>query len=187
MRVAITGGTGYIGSALRRQLEARGDEVMIVRRGRAVDPPAMWEPLRNWVAPGALEGVDAVVHLSGASIGAQRWTAGRRAELRASRIDSTRVLVDHLRTLERPPRVLVTASATGYYGNSGATERNEAGPKGAGFLADLVADWEHEAERATEVGMRVVHARLGPTIARDSELIRRLLLPFRLEIGRGHV
>lgn len=183
MRVAITGGTGYVGSALRRLLEARGDEVIVVRRGRPADPTAMWDPARNWFVPGALEGVDAVVHLSGASIGAQRWTAERRAELRASRVDSTRVLVDHLRTLAQPPKVLVAASASGYYGNSGAAERAEDGPKGTGFLADLVADWEREAERATEFGVRVVHARLGPTIARDSELIGRLLLPFQLGLG----
>ena len=183
MRVAITGGTGYVGSALRRLLEARGDEVVVVRRGRPADPTAMWDPSRNWFVPGALEGFDAVVHLSGASIAAQRWTVGRRTELRASRVDATRVLVDHLRTLERPPRVLVTASATGYYGNSGAAERAEDGPKGSGFLADLVADWEQEAERARAIGVRVVHARLGPIIARDSELIRRVLLPFRLGLG----
>lgn len=132
---------------------------------------------------GALEGVDAVVHLSGASIGAQRWTAARRAELRASRIDSTRVLVDHLRSLEQPPKVLVIASATGYYGSPGAVECSEDAPKGSGFLADLVADWEREADRAMEIGMRVVHARLGPTIARDSELIERVALPFRLGLG----
>ncbi|MBM4415105.1 MAG: TIGR01777 family protein [Chloroflexi bacterium] len=183
MRVAITGGTGYVGSALRRLLEARGDEVIVVRRGRPADTAAMWDPARGWFASGALEGVDAVVHLSGASIAAQRWTASRRAELRSSRVDSTRVLVDHLRSLDRPPRVLVTASATGYYGNSGAAERTEAGPKGSGFLAELVADWEQEAERAAEVGVRVVHARIGPIIARDSELIRRILLPFRLGLG----
>ena len=183
MRVAITGGTGYVGSALRRLLETRGDEVIVVRRGRPADTSAMWDPGRGWFASGALEGVDAVVHLSGASIAAQRWTASRRAELRSSRVDSTRVLVDHLRSLNRPPRVLVTASATGYYGNSGAAERTEEGPQGSGFLAELVADWEQEAERASEVGIRVVHARIGPIIARDSELIRRILLPFRLGLG----
>jgi len=183
MRVAITGGTGYIGSALRRLLEARGDEVIVVRRGRPADPQAMWDPARGWFMLGALEGVDAVVHLSGASIGAQRWTAARRAELRASRIDSTRVLVDHLRSLEQPPKVLVIASATGYYGSPGAVECSEDAPKGSGFLADLVADWEREADRAMEIGMRVVHARLGPTIARDSELIERVALPFRLGLG----
>lgn len=183
MRVAITGGTGYIGSALRRLLEARGDEVIVVRRGRPADPQAMWDPGRGWFMLGALEGVDAVVHLSGASIGAQRWTAARRAELRASRIDSTRVLVDHLRSLEQPPKALVIASATGYYGSPAAVECSEDAPKGSGFLADLVADWEREADRATEIGMRVVHARLGPTIARDSELIERVALPFRMGLG----
>ncbi|MGE3857847.1 MAG: TIGR01777 family oxidoreductase [Dehalococcoidia bacterium] len=183
MRIAITGGSGYVGSALQEALEARSDEVLIVPRGKRGSAGAMWDPASGWFAPGALEGFDAVVHLSGTSIAAKRWSAARRAELRASRIDSTRVLVDHLRTLARPPRVLVTASATGYYGNSGAQEQTEQGTKGQGFLADLVADWEAEAARATEAGIRVVHARFGPIIARDSELIRRVLLPFKLGLG----
>lgn len=183
MRVAITGGTGYVGSALRRALIARGDEVLVVRRGSPGDTAAMWDPSRGWVAAGALDGMDAIVHLSGTSIAAKRWTASRRAELRASRIDSTRVLVDHLRSLEQPPKVLVTASASGYFGNSGATVQTDDGPKGSGFLADLVADWEAEANRASEIGVRVVNARFGPIIARDSELISRVLLPFKLGLG----
>jgi uncharacterized protein (TIGR01777 family) len=183
MRVAITGGTGYVGTALRKALQARGDTVEVVVRGRPGDLQATWDPASGWFSAGALDGVDAVVHLSGASIAAKRWTSSRRAELRSSRIDSTRLLVEHLRTLPNPPKVLVTASASGYYGNSGAAERTEGDAKGTGFLANLVADWEAEAQRATEIGVRVVNARIGPIIARDSELIRRVLLPFRMGLG----
>lgn len=183
MRVAITGGTGYIGSRLRSRLISAGHEAVAVRRGPASDPAAQWEPAAGWVRPGALEGFDAVVHLSGTSIGARRWTAGRRAALRASRIDSTRVLVDHLGTLAHPPRTLVSMSAIGYYAHAGATELREDGPRGEGFLATLVADWEAEAERASTLGIRVVSPRMAPTIGRDGELLGRLLLPFRLGVG----
>lgn len=183
MRVAITGGTGYLGSALLRTLTAHGHEAFAVRRGRASDARAQWDPAGGWVRPGTFEGVDAVVHLSGTSIGSKRWTAGRRAELRASRIESTRVLVDHLSGLAQPPRVLVAASATGFYGDSADRVLTEGFPSGEGFLADLVADWEREAMRASALGTRVVTARFAPMVAGDSELITRLLLPFRLGLG----
>ncbi len=183
MRVAITGGTGYVGTRLARALEARGDEVLIVRRGEPGAPGVHWNPEMGWFATGALAGVDAVVHLSGTSIAAQRWTAARKAALRASRITATRVLVDHLATLEHKPQVLVMASASGYFGETGDVPRTEAGAKGSGFLADLVADWEYEGDRATELGVRVVQERFGPMIWRDSELIRRVLLPFSLGLG----
>lgn len=183
MRVAITGGTGYVGTKLTRALEARGDEVLIVRRGEPGVPGVHWNPELGWFAPGTLDGVDAVVHLSGTSIAAQRWTAARKVTLRASRITSTRVLVEHLGTLDHKPSVLVMASASGYFGETGDVARTESGAKGSGFLADLVADWEREGDRATELDVRVVHARFGPMIWRDSELIRRVLLPFSLGVG----
>lgn len=183
MRIAITGGTGYLGTALARALAVDGHEPFAVRRGRASDARAQWDPAAGWVRPGTFDGVDAVVHLSGTSIAAKRWTAERRAELRASRIESTRVLVDHLRGLDQPPKALVAASATGVYGESGDRVLTEESPRGEGFLADLVADWEREAMRASESGVRVAMVRLGPLVARDSELIGRLLLPFRVGLG----
>jgi hypothetical protein len=183
MRVAITGGSGYVGLALRRRLVADGHEAFAVRRGPASDPAAQWEPASGWVRPGTFEGVDAVVHVSGTSIGAQRWTRGRRVALRASRIDATRALVDHLGTLSEPPRALISMSAIGYYAQAGARELREDGPRGEGFLADLVADWETEAMRASALGIRTVYTRMGPIVARDSELMRRLLLPFRFGLG----
>lgn len=183
MRVAITGGSGYVGTALRRALAAAGHEAFAVRRGAASDPAAQWDPTSGWARPGAFEGVDAVVNLSGTSIGAQRWTTARRAALRASRIDSTRALVDHLGTLRERPRTLISMSAIGYYAQAGATELREDGPRGQGFLADLVADWEAEAMRASALGIRTVTPRMGPTVGRESELMRRLLLPFRLGLG----
>jgi uncharacterized protein (TIGR01777 family) len=183
MRVAVTGGTGYLGSALVRSLGLHGHEAFVVRRGAASDAQAQWDPATGWVRPGTFESVDAVVHLSGTSIGAKRWTAARRAELRASRIDSTRALVTHLASLPVKPKTLVVASAVGIYGDSADRVLAEESPRGEGFLADLVADWEREASRASEAGLRVVTARFAPMVARDSELIGKVLLPFQLGVG----
>src|SRR5262245_33780966 len=130
MRVAVTGGTGSVGTALRRKLATAGHEAFAVRRGPASDPRSQWDPANGWVRPGTFDGVDAVVHLSGTSIGAQRWTEKRRKELRASRIDSARVLVQHLGTLSQRPRTLICMSAIGYYAQAGATELREDGPRG---------------------------------------------------------
>lgn len=183
MRVAITGGSGYLGTLLVQRLRGAGHDAFAVRRGPASDEQAMWDPAAAWVRPGTFEGAEAIVHLSGTPTAGARWTPARRAALRAARIDSTRVLVQHLETLAQPPRVLVTASAVGYYGETGDREADEDAPQGSGFLAELVADWEREAAAAGARGTRVVHARFGPTLARNSELIERLLLPFRLGIG----
>lgn len=183
MRVAITGGTGSVGTALRRKLAAGGHEAFAVRRGLPSDPAAHWDPASGWVRPGTFDGVDAIVFANGTSIGAQRWTEGRRRDLRSSRIDATRVLVDHLGTLSQRPRTLISMSAIGYYAHAGATELREDGPRGSGFLADLVTDWEAEARRASDLGMRVVSPRMAPIIAHDSELMQRLLLPFKLGVG----
>lgn len=183
MRVAITGASGYIGSTLTDWLESAGHEVRQIARGRSTDPAAMWDPAAGWVRPGAFEGVDAVVHLSGVSIAGKRWTSARRALLRSSRIDSTRVLATHLAQLPSPPSVLVTMSGIGYYGDAGETVLTEDSFRGTGFLADLVADWEAAAQSARAAGIRVVHARTAPIIGPGSELLSRLLLPFRLGLG----
>ncbi|MBM3139701.1 MAG: TIGR01777 family protein [Chloroflexi bacterium] len=183
MQVAITGSSGFIGSALAARLAGAGADVLRVRRGDPADGGAHWSPQEGWFRPGALEGVDAVVHLTGVSVGARRWTARRREVLRSSRVDATRTLVDHLRTLTRRPRVLVTASAIGYYGCRGDETLTEASSSGDGFLADLVRDWEAEAARASELGIRMVYARFAPILSMQGELMQKLLPPFKMGVG----
>ncbi|MGE0133784.1 MAG: TIGR01777 family oxidoreductase [Dehalococcoidia bacterium] len=183
MRVAITGASGYIGSALTDWLESHGHEVRQIVRGPESDAAAQWDPARGWVRAGAFDGMDAVVHLSGVSIAGKRWTSARRALLRSSRIDSTVVLAGHLAAMSQPPKVLITMSGAGYYGDAGEAQLSEDSFRGSGFLADLVADWEAAAATARAAGIRVVHARTAPVIGPDSELLRRLLLPFRLGLG----
>ena len=183
MQIAITGSSGLIGTALRQRLEAAGDTVVAVRRGPPSDPLAHWDPASGWFRDGALDGVDAVVHLAGASIGEGRWTAARKRELRASRIDATALLVRHLGTLSKRPRVLVAASATGVYGNRGDEPLTEDSPGGSGFLADLVRDWEAESLKARELGLRVVLARTGVVLTKDGGALPRMLVPFRFGLG----
>ena len=183
MKVAITGSTGLVGKALGQYLEARGDEVVRIARGPAGAAGVDWSPAEGWVREGAFDGCEAVVHLSGASVGEGRWTAARKAELRSSRIDTTRVLVEHLAGLDPKPRRLVVASAVGFYGDRGDESLTEESPKGDGFLADMTVDWEAESEKANAAGIPTAMARFGVVFADDAPAFTRLALPFRLGVG----
>ena len=183
MRVAITGSSGLVGTELRKRLPESGHEVVLVTRGERGSAPVVWQPDRGWIQEGALEGCDAVVHLAGASIGEGRWTKRRKRELHDSRIDSTRLLVDHLASLDAKPRVLVCASAVGYYGNRGDEVLSEDAPPGEGFLKDLVEEWEREARRAEVLGIRVVSIRSSLVLSATDGALPRMLLPFKLGVG----
>ncbi len=183
MKVAITGSSGLVGRALASALEERGDEAVRVARGAFGVDGVDWAPGEGWVREGAFEGCDAVVHLSGASVGEGRWTPARKAELRSSRIDTTRVLVEHLAGLDPKPRRLVTASAVGFYGDRGDDTLTEASARGEGFLADMTADWEAEAEKGNAAGIPTAMARYGVVFDGDAPAFKRLALPFRLGAG----
>ncbi|MFA7249740.1 MAG: TIGR01777 family oxidoreductase [Dehalococcoidia bacterium] len=182
MLIAITGATGLIGSALGANLVDAGHEVRALRRGNQAEG-GQYDIASDWVAPDALRGADAVVHLAGASIGTARWTTARREAIRSSRVDSTRLLVDAMSALERRPRVFIVASGVGYYGDGGDRVLDESAPIGAGFLASLVRDWEAEAQRASAFGVRVVSARFGVVLSRHGGALRQMALPFRLGAG----
>ena len=183
MKVAITGSTGLVGGALARRLEERGDEVVRIVRGTAGAEGVDWAPAEGWVREGAFEGCDAVTHLSGASVGEGRWTAARKAELRSSRIETTRLLVERLAALDPKPRRLVVASAVGYYGDRGGETLTEESPRGQGFLADMTVDWEAEAEKGNEAGIPTAMARYGVVFAKEASAFKRLTLPFRFGAG----
>ncbi len=151
--------------------------------GRLAPGDARWDPPSATVDAPAMEGADAVVHLSGASIAGGRWTPARKAVLRSSRVDSTRLLVDALANLQRKPRVLVCASATGYYGDRGDELLTESSEPGSDFLALLARDWEAEAMRAGAAGIRVVMLRFGVIFARHGGALPKMLLPFRFGLG----
>jgi uncharacterized protein len=185
MKILISGASGLVGSALSRLLRAEGHAVArLVRPGGSAAPEDVsWDPGSATIDAAAMEGVDAVVHLSGASIAGGRWTPSRKAILRSSRVDSTRLLVDALANLRRKPRALVCASATGYYGDRGDELLPESSEPGADFLALLARDWEAEAMRVRAAGIRVAILRFGVIFARKGGALPKMLLPFRFALG----
>lgn len=180
MRVAVTGSTGFIGSALVEALLDRGDEVVRVVRGGGAG--VRWDPARGAIEAGALEGVDAVVHLAGHTIG-RRYTRAQKQRVLGSRIDGTTLIARTIAGMTRAPRVLVSASAVGYYGDRGAQILDEGSGPGSGFLADVCRQWEAAAEPARAAGVRVAHIRTGLVLHPSGGLLARLLLPFRLGLG----
>jgi uncharacterized protein (TIGR01777 family) len=185
MKVLIAGGSGLVGTALTISLRRDGHPVSrMVRPGSQTAPGDVpWNPLSASVDVPAMEGFDAVVHLSGASIGGGRWTARRKQVLRSSRVDSTRVLVDALTHLKQPPRVFVCASATGFYGDRGDEVLTESSGNGNDFLSILCRAWEGEAARAAASGIRTVIMRFGIVLSVDGGALPRMLTPFRFGAG----
>jgi uncharacterized protein (TIGR01777 family) len=182
MRIAITGASGLIGSALGPALLERGhDVVRLVRRAPEGANEIRWDPAAAELDVAALEGVGAIVHLAGENIG-QRWTAERRREVLASRLDGTTLVAEAVAALDPRP-VLLCASAVGYYGQRGDTALTESAPHGEGFLADVVRAWESAAGPARDAGARVVQFRQAPILARRGGMLQRMLLPFRLGLG----
>ena len=185
LTIAITGASGFIGSALTHFLTTGGHKVVpIVRRkpDRAKGEIA-WDPMEGEIDAEGLNGLDAVVHLAGESISGGRWTAARKRTIWKSRIEGTRVLVQALNAIADPPRVLVSSSAVGYYGDRGDERLTEASSRGKGFLADLCHEWEGEALKAKRSGTRVVLVRTGLALSPAGGALGTMLLPFKLGIG----
>ena len=184
MKVAITGSSGLIGSALTKRLRASGHEVIEMHRGAKSDARTVWNPDEGWLREGALDGVDAVVNLGGANIGGGRWTASRKKLLRSSRIESTRVLVDELKRQGIRPAVFVQGSGVDFYGDRGEERLDESAGPGDNFLAQLCLDWEAEGNRAaSELGSRVAIARTSFVIDREAPAFKRLVMPIKFGVG----
>lgn len=182
--IAITGASGLVGSALCRTLEESGAPLRVLRISRSRGGPGTvtWSPQRGELDAAALEGVDAVVNLAGEPIGPGRWTESRRRRIRESRVEGTRLLVETFAELPRPPKVLVQASAIGYYGDTGDAWVDEDGPRGAGFLASVVEDWEAASTGAEAMGVRVLRLRSGHVLGKGG-LLDALRTPTRLGLG----
>jgi uncharacterized protein len=185
MKILMSGASGLVGAALSAMLRAEGHTIARLVRpgGAASDGDVRWDPASAMIDTAAMEDSDAVVHLSGAGIADGRWSTARKAMLRSSRVDSTRLLVDALAQLRQKPRVLVCASATGYYGNRGDEVLTEANEPGTDFLARLARDWEAEAKRASAAGIRTVMLRFGIILDAHGGALPKMLLPFRFGIG----
>jgi uncharacterized protein (TIGR01777 family) len=183
MRIVVTGSTGLIGQALLSALGAGGHETLALVRRAEGPGEARWDPDGGTIDVGALAGADAVVHLAGAGIGDRRWTPGRRAVILGSRVESTSLLCRVLAGLDRPPSVLVSASAIGYYGDRGDEELTEASGPGTGFQAEVCRRWEGATVAAEEAGIRVVHLRSAVVLARTGGALAKQLPLFRVGLG----
>ena len=191
MRILVSGSTGFVGTALVQALQGQGHEIVrLLRPGNPHKNAAAagaqsiaWDPIANKFDAAAAESADALVHLAGASIADGRWNAARKQLLRTSRVDATRQLFAGLAKLQRPPRVVVAASAIGYYGNRGDETLTETSAPGNDFLAEVCREWEAETARGAEFGARVVQLRSGIILGAHGGALPNILLPFKLGAG----
>jgi len=184
MKVVVTGSHGLIGTALVAALHADGHEVTRLVRGRPTDPHEVaWDPAEGTIDAAALEGHDAVVHLAGVGIGDRRWTPEHKSQVLESRVRGTTLLAGTLAGLVRPPAVLASGSAVGFYGDRGDEEITEEAGPGTGFLATVVEAWEAAAAPAVEAGIRVAYLRSGVVLSADGGALRKQLPFFRAGLG----
>ena len=184
MDVLVSGSHGFVAGGLIPRLRGGGHRVLRLVRG---DPEGsddvVWDPDEETIDAGRLEGVDAVVHLAGAGIGDRRWTPVRKELILRSRTHGTGLLARTLAALRRPPRVLVSGSAVGYYGDRGDELLTESSGPGDDFAAQVCQAWEAATAPAEDAGIRVVHIRTGIVLAAHGGVLGRLVLPFRLGLG----
>ncbi|HZJ26870.1 MAG TPA: TIGR01777 family oxidoreductase [Acidimicrobiia bacterium] len=190
MDVLVTGSSGLIGAALAPVLEAAGHRVIRLRRTAATAPDLGWDPDAATIDGVGLEGIDAVVHLAGEGIAEKRWTPEQKARILESRTRGTDLLACTLAGLTHKPRVLVSASAIGYYGNRGDERLTEQSESGSGFLAEVCRAWEEATAPAAAAGIRVAFARTGIVLSPKGGALAQMLTPFKLglggRLGSGH-
>ncbi|MFF4080218.1 TIGR01777 family oxidoreductase [Streptomyces sp. NPDC001777] len=183
-RIAVTGASGLIGAALVRSLRTDGHEVVrLVRRPARTGDEVEWDPRRGYVDVAGLVGCDAVVHLAGAGVGDRRWTSAYKREIRDSRVLGTTAIAEAVASLDTPPKVLLSGSAIGYYGDTGDRAVDEGAPAGEGFLPSVCVEWEAATAAAQEAGVRTVHARTGLVVGREGGAWGRLFPLFRAGLG----
>jgi hypothetical protein len=184
MNILVTGSTGLVGSQVVAFLSTGGHRVLRLVRGAARrDDEIAWNPNAGTIDATKLEGLDGVVHLAGENIASGRWNAARKARIRDSRVNGTRLLSETLAKLERKPRVLVSASAIGFYGDRGDEVLTENSAPGSSFLCDVCRQWEAATQPAKDAGIRVVNLRIGVVLTPRGGALAKMLTPFQLCVG----
>jgi uncharacterized protein (TIGR01777 family) len=181
MEIAITGASGLIGTALTRHLTAEGHQVIAVTRSGTGG--IHWDPAANEIDSASFEGIDAVIHLAGEGIAEKRWSDEQKRRILDSRVAGTTLLARTLASLDRPPSVLLSGSAIGYYGDRGSEELTEDSAPGDDFLAGLVSVWEGATADAEAAGIRVAHLRTGIVLAREGGVLGKLLPLYKFGLG----
>jgi uncharacterized protein len=184
VRVLITGATGLVGTALQKSFAEKGYEMLLASRSEPKDDNyTQWDAASGFAEPERLEGLDAVVHLAGESVFGLRWTDDKKNSIRDSRVRGTRNVVEALSKLRQRPKVLVAASAIGFYGERGDEEMTESAAGGDTFLAEVSKAWEAESRRAEDAGIRTVLLRTGIVLSKDGGALGTMLTPFKLGVG----
>jgi hypothetical protein len=183
MRIAITGASGLVGRELVAYCEQHGDFVTRIVRGKAASDEIHWDPAKGEIDSKSLEGFDAVIHLAGENIAGRRWNAAQKARILDSRVQGTTLISHKLAALNQKPRVFLSASAIGYYGDRGDNVCDETTSNGSGFLADVCVAWEGATEPAVRAEIRVVNLRIGIVLSPKGGALQKMLLPFKLGAG----
>jgi uncharacterized protein len=185
LKIAVTGASGLIGSALTTFLSCAGNEVktLVRRRPQLESPEIFWDPYHQELDKASIESMDAVIHLAGENIGAGRWTERRKVAIRRSRVEGTRFLCETLASLKHPPKILLCSSAIGFYGNRGEEALTEESSRGEGFLPEVCQAWEEATEPARKAGIRVVNVRTGIVLTPLGGALAKMLRPFQIGLG----
>lgn len=186
MKILITGASGLIGGKLLTVLKAKGHEVLKLSRSKAENPDEVqWDAYAGFRDEelAKLENLDAVIHLAGDNVASESWSEKKKRSIRDSRVKGTRTLVDALRQVENPPKIFISASAIGFYGNRGDEVLTEASAKGEGFFPEVCEEWEAAGDQAREFGARVVHPRIGVVLSKDGGALEKMLTPFKFGVG----
>lgn len=184
MRIVVSGSHGMVGTALLPALAARGHEVIrLVRSPVAASPEIPWDPQAGRLDPASLSGVEAIIHLAGENIASKRWSEEQKKRIRESRVKGTSLLAETMAGLAEAPRVFISSSAIGYYGDRGDETLSEDSPPGNGFLSGVCQAWESATAPAVRKGIRVVLLRFGVILSPSGGALKKMLLPFRLGLG----
>lgn len=182
MKVLIAGASGFIGTSLTSFLRSRGNEVLILTR-KNEEGSIHWDPQIDLLDVSLIEGFDAFINLAGDGVATGRWTESKKRAIRESRLKSTLLLSSAIAKLKHPPKVLINASAVGYYGDRGEDIVDEASPSGKGFLANVCSEWEASTVSAKNAGTRVVLLRIGTVLAKKGGALAKMITPFRYGLG----
>jgi len=183
MKTLITGASGLVGSALVESLFKKGHTIRCLQRNKARDEGVIWDTGALHTDRSDQTPFDVVIHLAGENVAGGRWGAARKERILRSRVDGTRQLVDYISQPQNRPKVFLCASATGYYGDCGSRDVDERSPQGSGFLAEVCRQWEAEAARAEQAGIRVINLRFGMILSPKGGALHKMLAPFKAGLG----